>query len=189
MTRRRPGQAGDRARRLTASRGCEPDRDERGHACDDECERRPAELREPSGEEATDRRESDEGEEVEPDEAPAEVVRGAELDERVRVCREEREGDADREQDEPCENRAMYRSEHDGEHAEGGGAGCEEPPARFPEARGDERADERPASEGGREEAEAFGPDVHRVRGEQRHEDVEVEADGAHDRHDAEHKP
>ncbi len=146
----------------------------------------PAELREPAGEESADRREPEEREEVEADESAAQVVGRGELDECVRVRREERERDPDPEEDDAGEVGVLDGRERDREHAERGGADGEESPARTAERRRDERADESAGPEGGGQEAEALGPHVQRVGREKRHEDVEVEADGRDDGDDAE---
>ena len=61
--------------------------------------------------------------------------------------------------------------------AEADRAADEDACARLAEARGRERPGERAEAERGREDPERLGPGVERLRGEQRHEHVEVEAD------------
>ena len=90
-----------------AARVREPDRRERNGAGDGKCERRPADLREPAGEQSADGREPEEREEVEPDQSSTQVVGRGELDERVRIRREQRESDADSEEQRPREIRVV----------------------------------------------------------------------------------
>ena len=73
---------------------------EPGGAGDEERELGAADVREPAGEQAAERREPGEGPEEEADDPPAEVVGRAELEDRVRVRRPEREaGAGDEEED------------------------------------------------------------------------------------------
>ena len=52
-----------------------------------------------------------------------------------------------------------------------------------------ERAEQRPHPKNGREEAEGLWPRVQRLLRQHREEDVEVQAEGAHDENEAEHQP
>ena len=63
-------------------------RDQRRHACEREAQRRTAQLDEPAGEQAADRREPCEGKEVETEHPPTELGRRGELDKGVRVRRQ-----------------------------------------------------------------------------------------------------
>ena len=83
----------------------------------------------------------------------------------------------------------MHRREQQHEDAEGRRPDREESPARLAESRRGERANERSEAERRRQQAEPLRSDVQRVRGEQRYEDVEVEADGRDDRDHAEDEP
>ena len=56
--------------------------------------------------------------------------------------------------------------------------------ARLAKGRRDERTASAPRPQPRREDAERLGADIERLRGQERHEDVEVEAHEAHDRHD-----
>ena len=86
----------------------------------------------------------------------------------------------------PGEDGVLHRREREREDAEAAAPDGEEPPARLAERRRGERADERAEPERGGEEAEALGPHVERVGCQERHEHVEVEADGRDDGDDAE---
>ena len=130
-----------------------------------------------------------EGPEIEADDAAAQVVGRAELQDRVRVRRPEREaGPRDEEQD-----------AHAQTVASGASASSEtlKPPVprtstfqlARPSAGGQQRPDERAAAEARGEDPEHLRPGCQRVRGEQRQDHVEVEADRADDGDDQEHEP
>ena len=95
----------------------------------------------------------------------------------------------DAEEEDRREHRVLHRGQGECEHPEAGTAQGEQPPARLAEGRSDERADERAQAERRREEAEPLRADMQRLASEERHEDVEVEADGADDRHHDEDEP
>ena len=173
--------------RLAAAGGRERGRGQPDGAGDDECEPRAAELDERAREERADRREADEREQVEADEPAAQVVGRGELDERVGVRGEERERGADADEDDPRQACLVHRGEREQEDAEPERPGRERPERRALERRGGERAGERSEAERRREEPERPGVDVQRVRGEERDEGVEVEADEPDARHDDEH--
>ena len=158
-----------------------------GRSGDHEREPRAADLREPAREQA-DRRDPGEREQVEADEPPAAGPARAELDEGVRVRGEERESDARPESRHAREQRVLDRRQRERDHAEAGAAGREQPGRRDRNVAVTSAPASAPRPKGCRE-AEALRPDVQRLAGEQRHEHVEVEADGAHDRHDGKDEP
>ena len=77
----------------------------------------PADLRQPAGDEAADRREPREGEEVEAHHPPTQVVGRGELDERVRARGEEREREPEDEEEHEGQPGGVHRGER--EHARG----------------------------------------------------------------------
>ena len=157
---------------------------QRRRSGDRERERRAADAREPAREQAADRRDPGEREEVEPDE-PAASRSGAPSWTRAFAFAVKSVKAI------PTPRAARPRAARSRTGASASASTPKPAPPvanrrqlAGPERRGHERADERAEAEGGREEAEALGADVQRLPGEQRHEHVEVEADGAHDRHD-----
>ena len=158
-------------------------------ARDGEAELRAADLAEPAGEQAADRREPRERPQVEADDAAAQVIGRAELQDRVRVRRPEREADAGDEEEHRARPDRRQRREREQRDAEAAGAEHEHLPARAAERGREERADQRAAAEAGGEDAEHLRAGVQRVGGEQRQDHVEVEADRADDRDDCEHEP
>ena len=152
----------DAAHRSTGNRPTQtddaPERDrghrEPGRARDGEAELRAADLAEPAGEQAADRREAREGPQVEADDAAAQVVGRAELQDRVRVRRPEREADAGDEEEHRARPDRRQRREREQRDAEAAGAEHEHLPARAAERRREERADQRAAAEAGGEDAE-----------------------------------
>ena len=89
----------------------------------------------------------------------------------------------------PRRTRRWTDASDEDEHAEPPAAGDEQAPARLADGRRCEGADESACAERGRQQAEPLGTDVQRVGGEERDEDVEVEADGADDRDDDQDDP
>ena len=148
----------------------------------------PADLHQPASDKPANGRKAGERKQVEADDSTTEMIRGTGLDERVRIGRQQREAPTEHEEEDPALPDAVQRRECEHRRAEPDQP-CEQPrPARAPECRRAERAGERPRPEGRGENAERPRSGVQGVRGEQREDDVEVEADRAHHRDDGEHE-
>src|SRR6266511_1347558 len=164
-------------------------RGEPSNAGDAEPELRPAGGRQPAGQDPARRAAPCEGEEVDADHAPTQMIGGRELDERVRIRRPGREAEAGEEEEESRHQSRAHGREQ--QLAEGKAHAAEHgrPHRRPAHVRRDQRAEQRSAAEDAREQPEDLRPGMEGLLRQHREQDVEVETERAHDEDEGQHQP